>query len=261
MHANQPDQVSLASLMETAALHTRIRELVTAVLVGVFTMVLTLPVQANSDILAAFQNFYPDSRSDENAGVRSCQLCHENSGKPALLNVYGRLLSRSGSDFALLESFPSVNINGGTSMLDEINAGTQPGWTTGANNDVYTINNLYDPFGPPVEPPLTITGPLDPDAPPGQEVFPWEVFMPAILHAAKTQKPPMEPRCASGCAVEEFCRTPEGSCGAGGVCEARPEFCIEIYNPVCGCDGITYSNACYARSSGVSIDYVGECTQ
>ena len=133
MHANQPDQVSLASLMETAALHTRIRELVTAVLVGVFTMVLTLPVQANSDILAAFQNFYPDSRSDENAGVRSCQLCHENSGKPALLNVYGRLLSRSGSDFALLERFPSVNINGGTSMLDEINAGTQPGWTTGAN--------------------------------------------------------------------------------------------------------------------------------
>ena len=35
--------------------------------------------------------------------------------------------------------------------------------------------------------------------------------------------------------------------------------CIEIYQPVCGCDGVTYSNKCYASSGGVSSWVDGEC--
>ena len=36
--------------------------------------------------------------------------------------------------------------------------------------------------------------------------------------------------------------------------------CNEVYNPVCGCDGITYSNSCYATSFGGLTSYVsGEC--
>ena len=35
--------------------------------------------------------------------------------------------------------------------------------------------------------------------------------------------------------------------------------CIEIYDPVCGCDGITYSNYCYANISGVMSYVEGEC--
>tara|TARA_Y100000385_G_scaffold280376_1_gene331440 strand:- start:106 stop:327 length:222 start_codon:yes stop_codon:yes gene_type:complete len=35
--------------------------------------------------------------------------------------------------------------------------------------------------------------------------------------------------------------------------------CIEIYEPVCGCNDVTYSNECYAELSGISSWIEGEC--
>ena len=35
--------------------------------------------------------------------------------------------------------------------------------------------------------------------------------------------------------------------------------CIEIYDPVCGCNGITYDNYCVADSSGITSYVAGEC--
>lgn len=63
----------------------------------------------------------------------------------------------------------------------------------------------------------------------------------------------------SDCSIAEYCFTLPGDCGGTGLCLERPEACILIYSPVCGCDGHSYGNSCEAASAGASIDYAGEC--
>lgn len=57
------------------------------------------------------------------------------------------------------------------------------------------------------------------------------------------------------------CVFPEGDCGAllAGECTPKPEFCERMEAPVCGCDGMSYLNACIAISEGASIYAQGEC--
>jgi len=42
--------------------------------------------------------------------------------------------------------------------------------------------------------------------------------------------------------------------------ESEPAFCIEIWQPVCGIDGKTYSNSCFAEMAHVPVSYQGECS-
>ena len=61
------------------------------------------------------------------------------------------------------------------------------------------------------------------------------------------------------CDPNYFCRKPDGACLGPGTCETIPEGCVLIVEPVCGCDGRTYNNACEAARVGVSVDHWGPC--
>lgn len=63
----------------------------------------------------------------------------------------------------------------------------------------------------------------------------------------------------SMCAAGDFCQKPEGSCGATGNCTPVPQGCIAIYDPVCGCDGVTYGNSCQAAENGINVFATGIC--
>ena len=65
------------------------------------------------------------------------------------------------------------------------------------------------------------------------------------------------------CGEGEFCSYElDAICGAAdqmGTCAKMPEVCTAQYDPVCGCDGNTYGNACSAASAGIAISSLGEC--
>jgi len=71
-------------------------------------------------------------------------------------------------------------------------------------------------------------------------------------------------RLGDTCGPSEFCDFPPGAlCGAAdgtGICATRPTACTRELDPVCGCNGVDYSNPCMAHAAGTDDATPGMCT-
>jgi hypothetical protein len=72
--------------------------------------------------------------------------------------------------------------------------------------------------------------------------------------------------CSQDCGVKEpvcgdgVCHNLEKDSNSQNYCpEDCEEVCPDVWEPVCGVDGVTYNNDCYADLEGVEVDYAGEC--
>lgn len=65
--------------------------------------------------------------------------------------------------------------------------------------------------------------------------------------------------CSSNtdCAPPQYCAG-EG-CGSAGHCLTKPVDCPAVDDPRCGCDGMTYDNACLASAAGARVEGQGAC--
>lgn len=61
------------------------------------------------------------------------------------------------------------------------------------------------------------------------------------------------------CGAKDYCAKAAGDCAGKGACKVKPEICPDVFKPVCGCNGRTYSNECYAARAGVNVKAEGAC--
>jgi hypothetical protein len=72
--------------------------------------------------------------------------------------------------------------------------------------------------------------------------------------------PPCRPNVATDCPATAFCRL--ATCGATtGTCTKVPAIELATFNPVCGCDHVTYWNESIALEHRVSLATTGACLQ
>jgi hypothetical protein len=65
--------------------------------------------------------------------------------------------------------------------------------------------------------------------------------------------------CAS---AADYCQMPVGTCqipDMAGTCTMKSQVILAIFDPVCGCDGVTYSNSSAASNAGISVLSQGAC--
>ena len=139
-------------------------------------LALALPAGATTTIKNAWKAKYPSNLQSltnaASAAGEGCLLCHGDAGVNFKWNSYGVEIYNgrcagltSAAAFTAAEPLDSDNNPGHQTNLQEILAATQPGWTDGGNNKIYT-----DPLASctPLQiesqafAPVTVTGNLDP---------------------------------------------------------------------------------------------------
>jgi hypothetical protein len=90
----------------------------------------------------------------------------------------------------------------------------------------------------------------------------WQCPPGAQLFGTGTCKPPAACAATLPCALTDYCKVPDASCGKGslaGSCQTIPASCSGGGPPVCGCDGQTHASACAASLAGVDVSASGAC--
>ena len=116
-------------------------------------------VIARPDIQSSWSNKYPNSTSDD----MGCQLCHQSAGGGSPWNAYGwelrSVYNSNGFDIdAAFDTVRNLDLDGdplNATVLDDIRADLQPGWTVGANNTIYPAMGAPITGQPPPMPPAT----------------------------------------------------------------------------------------------------------
>jgi hypothetical protein len=143
-----------------------------------------------------------------------------------------------------------------------LTAGSVRWWTDDPNNAIETFEFGFTHAHPPIDVGWTLTTRREmPGEPPQEYVFTpfWDA--PVGIEMGPLHGPSADNICFGndGCDPFHYCLLDD--CDAeSGICVLRPVLCPNYWHPVCGCDGVTYSNGCYAAREGVNVAHDGPCS-